>query len=310
MMESDNSVDEILAAYEGIKRLKLILSINNELRDRVIHALSPEIQSLFPELEILGVGSESIVFVDPSNKDRAISIGIKNKNIEGVVPFSVSKHFHDFVKALYPENTPELYSVSGNIIRDTSRERIRGKKQEDCNSYWAMGRKMINELLEMKVTDFGLDLDLAVDNNVFIGEGSNNNIYVDMFDCKADSVKDIDMDKVKVFYQEKFQIDDYGLSSDAGWKTIIRSVRVLKELATVDHIFNYMESMNYLDKKNRRKCYEYLSGPIFNRTVDSFHFFDTSEDDRSKKTITTWVLKATEAIMAGNHEYRDKSWIS
>lgn len=292
-------LNELNKRSAELKKLKGVLRVEGYLTKEVRDSCGENLKGLFPDLEIIGAGSESVVVVDPANTEKVISIGYDTRHFSGVAPFSESRNFHNLVHTLFPENISSLHSVRGILKRDTSRERVFGRPST-ADEILDLTDSIKNKLRNLGIDSF--DIDYRAADNALVNSGQVK--YVDMMDGMSYGVRYIDMKKVKTFYINKFNIQNESLESDEGWKTIIRSVRILKELDIVNNVFNKLTT-----KSKPEKFLDDMNSPEYENMINSFHFSTENEDEKSRDRIRNWLLYAIKAVQNG-HTYDNGQWIT
>lgn len=205
------------------------------------------LRQLFPDVEILGSGDESIVIGKKLDINRVVSLGIDFRQREGVLPFAELYQIHKLASLLYPYYFPELYGARGFGYRDTERKRL------DKNRSITYGnvRKGQSEgdRIEKECKKAGIHFDLDPSELNYSTDENGNVMYIDIFDRGLKAVKDMDVNAV----YEIFTKNNRSFSPEDARKRkrdLDRCLRRIKELQIVNNMFQDINNKGHYPDLN------------------------------------------------------------
>ncbi len=277
----------------SIEKVKIGLNNYTELRSKLFQNGAGVIEELFPELKVVGIGTESLVVQDPDSPDKVISIGFKGGRASGVFPFIETRSFHNLLHTLFPEHIPKLDKVEGFRTRNTIREKVFGSRSNN-GEVVELADKINKELKEL-----GINAPFAIDymdeKNAIIGKDGVAK-YTDLVEGFAHQIRKLDVEKIKEYYMSKFSVSKNTIGQDKGWKRINNSLLILSELDIVNTVVSNMVENNNFD----------IGSPEYQKTISNFSFQDFDKK-LSKLRIEKLVLFAISIINNG-HIYKNSYW--
>ena len=164
------------------------------------HDIRGFLEQNYPEIDFVGVGSESVVIGDPDNPDRVVAYRHgETKRETPDLEYLGKYHMHNALHILYPQYFPEIHAASDKA-RQTTRERIYPDKKLDQdikdNMYPRDFDKMIRGVEDEIKTSTGINvrLDAGSKDNVLYDKNGNMK-YVDLI---SNDTTNFNFDKKKI----------------------------------------------------------------------------------------------------------------
>lgn len=228
------------------------------------------LKEIFPDIEIMGSGDESIVVGKEFERERVVSLGIDFRKREGVLPFAELYQLHKLASLLYPNYFPELYGARGFGYRDTER------KWMNKNLYITYGDVRRGQLegdrIESENQRAGIDFHLDPTEFNYAVDDKGRSMYIDIFDVGLEAVRNMDVEEVRKIFKKNNKTFD-ALEFKKRMMALEMCLRRISELQVVDKLYQEINVKgNYPDfEKVEEEVTEAVSGnEIFNeRSTDN-----------------------------------------
>ncbi|EKD52970.1 MAG: hypothetical protein ACD_61C00186G0007 [uncultured bacterium] len=255
--------------------------VNWEKRNKAL------IEEKFPDIKIMGIGTESLVIESPVNEEQVWSLGYDRRKKYGVLPFAENYNIHRILQVLYPDDFAKVFQITGVGLKSSTKEKVEGGELTESEIVTAINR---SNIIEEELYKAGVDItiDSAASNYRKAKERVVNIDYVDGY---AGSIKNVDLEKVlQIFERNTKELDTK--TKDRQRRILLSCISRLHELWTTNILFQEMvEGGKYTIDENR--IAEQLRG---------------KGDERSVFRIKVLLEKATDAVLTKGYKY-DKRWL-
>lgn len=168
--------------------------------DEDVLALEDDSAVLFPDMDFLGIGAESIVVSYHDRPDRAVSYYYEPEVSNSLDSSRIAKYYmHRALSILYPQHFPRFYASAIGEHGGTVRERIdtkpvAPKKWYETQKKWRTRKWKTYNDIHYEFQDLGssVGLRLLLDRNEDnFGRANNHPVYLDFVSC---SMRQFDID--------------------------------------------------------------------------------------------------------------------
>lgn len=283
----------IMDIYEQIEgaRSQLSKEENKEVsfydHEAWIERNKAEISKNFPDVKIMGIGTESLVIENPTSKDQIWSLAYDRRKKYGILPYAENHNVHKILQILYPNDFAKIYSISGVGKKDAVKERILGDQLTDSEAILTFDRSNLIEE-ELHQAGFEITIDTAASNYL---KENERFVYIDFVDGYSGGVKNINIDKIIEIFEKVTK----ELNTDQKArlkKQLLTSFVRLQELGVANSLFQRMvENNNFV-----------IQDEIINKELAG------KGNDRSVPRIRILLEKASDAVVKRGYRY-DKRWL-
>lgn len=277
--------------YEQIEGAREILEKSRRERhfdiDEWIRSHTDQIKDKFPDVKVMGIGTESLVIENPASEDEVLSFAYDPRKKYGILPFAENFNIHKIIHILYPEDFTKIRQISGISFKNSIRERVHGSKPTEFESLKAIDR---SNAIEKELYEAGIDITIdTAEQNYVVDAGKPKNI--DFVDGYSGSIKNINLKKVMDLFDKRTESLDSQRKEQLR-RALTASILRLQELHTANSVFQEMVEKNDFDIDD-------------NRILEVFGEGGSPEVVHDIKRV---LIKAVEAVTKKGYKY-DKRWI-